>query len=198
MTSTVTQRKKPKSDDEVSSSPARTKRHEEESSISVLRILAIAVLFSFLASYLITNTWTWGYQGKWTNWRRWIPRSELTLTEEELAKCDGSDPDLPIYLAVNGEIFDVSEGAPYYGKGGSYQFFAGKDAARAYTTGCFETHLTHDLRGLTQAQLKDIESWANFYREHAKYFYVGKVVHPPIDPNSPFPPDCHEPKEQKS
>lgn len=31
---------------------------------------------------------------------------------------------------------------------------AGKDAARAFVTGCFETHLTHDLRGLTPTELE--------------------------------------------
>ena len=31
---------------------------------------------------------------------------------------------------------------------------AGKDAARAYGTGCFSTHLTHDLRGLSEDELK--------------------------------------------
>lgn len=31
---------------------------------------------------------------------------------------------------------------------------AGKDAARAYGTGCFSTHLTHDVRGLSEQELK--------------------------------------------
>ena len=31
---------------------------------------------------------------------------------------------------------------------------AGKDAARAYGTGCFTTHKTHDLRGLTDRELQ--------------------------------------------
>ena len=31
---------------------------------------------------------------------------------------------------------------------------AGKDAARAYGTGCFATHQTHDLRGLTERELQ--------------------------------------------
>ena len=35
-----------------------------------------------------------------------------------------------------------------YGPGGSYHFFAGKDAARAFLTGCFQEDQTPDLRGV--------------------------------------------------
>ena len=31
---------------------------------------------------------------------------------------------------------------------------AGVDAARSFATGCFATHRTHDLRGLSEAELK--------------------------------------------
>jgi len=78
---------------------------------------------------------------------------QIVLTQKELAQYDGSDPKKNIYLAIKGEIFDVTAGRPYYAKGGGYGFFSGKDASRAYTTGCFETHLTHDLRGLSKQQL---------------------------------------------
>jgi predicted heme/steroid binding protein len=76
------------------------------------------------------------------------------LTQRELAQFDGTDQKKPIYIAVKGEIFDVSRGSAYYAKGGAYGFFSGKDASRAYTTGCFQTHLTHDLRGLSPQQLE--------------------------------------------
>lgn len=35
-----------------------------------------------------------------------------------------------------------------YGIGGSYHFFAGRDASRAYVSGCFQEDLTPDMRGL--------------------------------------------------
>lgn len=34
-----------------------------------------------------------------------------------------------------------------------FHISAGKDAARAYATGCFQTHLTHDLRELTESEI---------------------------------------------
>lgn len=41
----------------------------------------------------------------------------LYLTPEELAKYDGSDESLPLYLAVKGMIFDVTNGKEMYKKG---------------------------------------------------------------------------------
>ena len=70
------------------------------------------------------------------------------MTPEELSAFDGTDADKPLYLAINGTIYDVSNGRHIYGPGGSYHFFAGCDAARAYVTGCFADDRTPDMRGV--------------------------------------------------
>ncbi|KAI9262172.1 cytochrome b5-like heme/steroid binding domain-containing protein, partial [Phascolomyces articulosus] len=124
-------------------------------------------------------------------------RKELVFSEEQLRRYDGSNPNLPIYLAVDGDVFDVSDGAGWYGRGGSYNHFAGKDAARAYVTGCFKDHLTHDLRGLSDGQLKGVEGWKKFYQNHRTYYKIGRVLHAPIDPNTPIPPPCKQSTPQK-
>jgi len=54
----------------------------------------------------------------------------------------------PIYLALNSTIYDVTAGRNYYGPGASYDFFSGRDASRAFITGCFNEDLTGDLRGV--------------------------------------------------
>lgn len=56
-------------------------------------------------------------------------------------------------VAIDGDVYDVSSSAKTYGPGGGYSIFAGKDAARAFITGCFKTHLTHDLRGMTEKDM---------------------------------------------
>ncbi|RKP27413.1 cytochrome b5-like heme/steroid binding domain-containing protein, partial [Syncephalis pseudoplumigaleata] len=124
-------------------------------------------------------------------------REQRVFTEDDLRKYTGEDPSLPIYIAINGEVFDVTEGRGYYGPGGGYHFFAGRDAARAYITGCFDTHLTHDLRGLSGAQIKQLDGWIDFYRNHPRYYAVGRVIHPAIPKDAPIPEDCKEAKAQK-
>ena len=57
-------------------------------------------------------------------------------------------------LSILGKVYDVTAGRWVYGPRGTYHFFAGRDASRAYVTGCFETHLTHDVRGLTFEELQ--------------------------------------------
>ncbi|CAO3645582.1 unnamed protein product [Cunninghamella echinulata] len=160
---------------------------------TILIILGWGLLFFFLGSYLLTETWTWGYRGKWTNIHTYIPHSERVFTEIELSKYDGSNA---IFLYI-GDVFDVSQGSGWYGLGGSYSHFAGKDAARAYVTGCFQDHLTHDLRGLTETQLKGVAHWKSFYANHHKYHKVGTVIHPPIDDSTPIPKPCKQAVGQK-
>ena len=77
-----------------------------------------------------------------------IQRGPLDLTDAQLALYNGTDPSLPILLAVNGTIYDVSASPHLYGPGGSYSFFTGRDATRAFVTGCFQEDLTGDLRGV--------------------------------------------------
>lgn len=69
------------------------------------------------------------------------------MTDKELQAYDGKDPTKPIYIALNGTIYDVTAGARVYGPGGSYSIFAGKDAARAFVTGCFLEDGHPDMRG---------------------------------------------------
>lgn len=108
----------------------------------------------------------------------WSIKHHRIITEDELRKHNGEDPNLPIWLAFNGKVFDVSKGAKHYGKGGAYSFFAGRDATRAYVTGCFEEHcLTGDLSGLDPSQIHDVQEWEEFY--HKDYTFIGVLEKKP-------------------
>src|ERR1700761_992880 len=118
--------------------------------MDVIRIIAGLFLLNCLLSYFITgDSMLWG-------WRPWFVRPSIVmryfrgpvlLTDAELTQYDGTDETKPIYLALNGTIYDVSAGRRIYGPGGSYHVFAGKDAARGFVTGCFAEDSTPDLRG---------------------------------------------------
>lgn len=120
--------------------------------LDVLRILGGILLLSSGLSYLSTSgqSMTWGYNAWWTRAREWktLLSSPVILTDAELAVYNGADPAKPIYLALNGTIYDVSASPHTYGPGGSYHVFAGKDAARAFITGCFAEDAVPDLRGV--------------------------------------------------
>ena len=87
---------------------------------------------------------------------------------------------------------------------------AGRDAARAFATGCFATHRTYDIRGLDEREMKvckltidafvvyhlfqGLHHWKNFFATHKKYKKIGRVLHRPIDPASPIPEPCQPEK----
>ncbi|KAJ3266530.1 Component of the SF3b subcomplex of the U2 snRNP [Chytriomyces hyalinus] len=159
------------------------------SCMPLLLALVLIIGATVSTSFVLTKTLTFGYNPQAL--RKHFPRKTITLTTEELKQYDGKDPNKPVYLAINGRVYDVTAGRDkYYGPGGGYSFFSGVDAARAYITGCFQTHLTHDLRGLSQAEIDSLSTWSDFYEKHDIYFYVGQVVHEPIPDDAPLPEPC--------
>jgi len=116
----------------------------------IARLITFLFLSSCLLSWFVTrDNFFWGHRPSYTRldvWKGWL-RGPLQLTDADLKKYDGSDPKTPIYVAVNGTIYDVTNGRNFYGPGGSYHFFAGADATRAFVTSCFDTDITPDIRG---------------------------------------------------
>lgn len=105
----------------------------------------------------------------------------LSITLEELAEYDGrllpdSSERAPLFLAIHGRIYDVSAGWGFYGPGQSYHKLVGKDATRAFCTGCLEPDcLVRNTDGLTEKQLKEAYRWIELYEQHDKYTLVGMV-----------------------
>ncbi|XP_066386875.1 membrane steroid-binding protein 2-like [Miscanthus floridulus] len=96
------------------------------------------------------------------------------ITEEELLQYDGSDPDKPLLMAIKGQIYDVSQSRMFYGPGGAYALFAGKDASRALAKMSFEPQdLNGDISGLTPMELGSLNDWE--YKFTSKYVKVGTI-----------------------
>lgn len=51
---------------------------------------------------------------------------------------DGRDEATPAYVALRGEVFDVSSKPEHYKKGGGYHLFAGHDASYNLATGSLD------------------------------------------------------------
>ncbi|KAJ5704215.1 hypothetical protein N7493_011353 [Penicillium malachiteum] len=155
-------------DDEKSTPQRRPQTRTDEdhgiSLLDIIRIIATLILAGFGTSYYMTNSESilFGYRPWYTRWPviSQAIKGAVNLTPAELALYNGSDESLPIYLAVNGSIFDVSANPAMYGPGGSYNFFAGRDATRAFVTGCFRDDLTPDLTGVEEMFLpvEDVEN----------------------------------------
>jgi membrane-associated progesterone receptor component len=104
------------------------------------------------------------------------------FTIDQLASYNGTN-NQPIYVAMCGDVFDVSEAEDFYGPGKSYHCFAGRNSTRAMAKFCFdEVELanpeTADLGPFERMMLQD---WYNKFKFYKGYPIVGKLSYPPKD-----------------
>ncbi|KAJ1020653.1 hypothetical protein NDA16_004046 [Ustilago loliicola] len=121
--------------------------------IKMFRFLIMAIAALMVTGFFIAGDPLWGYRGKYTKLRTYMPYREKIFSLPELAMYNGRDSKKPVYIAILGDVYDVSAGRHIYGPGGYYSFFSGRDASRAYVTGCFKTHLTYDVRDFDDKQM---------------------------------------------
>lgn len=103
------------------------------------------------------------------------------FTPPQLQPYNGEEGN-PIFFAVRGKVFDVTPGRNFYGPGGPYQNFAGRDASRGLACQSFdEEMLTEDLNGpldkledLGSDEMENLKGWEERFNE--KYLTVGKLV----------------------
>ncbi|XP_075214542.1 membrane-associated progesterone receptor component 1-like [Lycorma delicatula] len=106
------------------------------------------------------------------------------FTVEELRKYDGTGPDGRILVAVDGKVFDVTRGKRFYGPGGPYSAYGGRDASRGLATfsvtGGKEGY--DDLSDLNSMEMESVKEWAIQFTE--KYDYVGRLLKPGEEPTN--------------
>ena len=98
------------------------------------------------------------------------------LTRKELKQFDGkSDDKKPfLLLACKGTIFDVTKGRDFYGPGGPYNCFCGKDASLAFAkVSTSEEHMNANCSNLFAMEVDALNDWYRKFEE--KYPVVGKV-----------------------
>lgn len=108
------------------------------------------------------------------------PPVERPITETELSKANGEN-DRSIYVGVKDPfgnkvtIFDVTSSKQFYGPGGPYHVFAGKNATHGLATSSTDADkVTGDLSDLTESQKDTHMQWHAKYS--SKYPIVGYLV----------------------
>ncbi|OCF54301.1 hypothetical protein L486_08215 [Kwoniella mangroviensis CBS 10435] len=103
------------------------------------------------------------------------PPKDDPIPASELSQFDGSDPSKPIYVAIKGRVFDVSNKAEMYGKGRGYNIFAGRDASKGLGMSSLDLKdAVPDYSSLNESQLNTLNQWESFFEK--RYNIVGKVV----------------------
>ncbi|GAX78734.1 hypothetical protein CEUSTIGMA_g6171.t1 [Chlamydomonas eustigma] len=102
-----------------------------------------------------------------------VPLRNLTL--EELAKHNGSNCDqFPLYLAIQGVVFNVMKGKDFYGPDGVYPF-AGHECARALALMSTEIKdCNANIEGLSSSEMETLRDWKARFSN--KYPIVGKIA----------------------
>lgn len=111
-----------------------------------------------------------------------VPQEEdngFTMTLEELATMNGATETTPLYISIGGYIYDVSKARDMYGPGGTYHPLVGIEGTKAFATGCLEEdciHITVKESPLSSDEEVEMKRWLDFYKNHDKYEYVGRLT----------------------
>ncbi|KAK6460092.1 cytochrome b5-like heme/steroid binding domain-containing protein [Scheffersomyces coipomensis] len=104
---------------------------------------------------------------------------EGKFTPKTLAKYNGTDHP-KIFMAVRRRVFDVSQGGSFYGPGGPYANFAGRDASRGLALNSFDLECLTDinekidtLHNLSSTEKESLDSWEEHFEN--KYPIVGSL-----------------------
>ena len=112
------------------------------------------------------------------------PDPPRNFTVEQLRYFDGtkdekSGDDKPVYLSVNGTVFDVSDGRDFYGVNGPYANFAGHECGVALAKMSFDTEHLDDLEGcnnLSPSEKNELDGWIEKFTYYRPYPIKGRLV----------------------
>ena len=129
---------------------------------------AVRILILLIAS-LSCIQWAFAKEAECDN-----KNSVKIVTEEELSRKTGKDGG-DIWLSIMGEVYDVTSGRDFYGEGGSYSIFSGRDGSVPFITGVFtpEEAKKSLVDTLSPAQLVSLDQWRKFYADNEKYPLIG-------------------------
>lgn len=125
-----------------------------------------------------------------------LPRLRKDFTVAELQPFNGTQPDGRILVAVNGSVYDVTKGKRFYGPGGPYAAFGGRDASRCLATFsvvCSEKLEYDDLSDLSAMEMESVLEWEAQFKD--RYILVGRLLKPGEQPTNYSDEDEDTPNE---
>ena len=107
-----------------------------------------------------------------------VKKQDMTLQQLRVYDGESEESGGSICLAVNGKIFDMTRGKRFYGPGGPYAGFAGRDASRGLATFSLEpvSDEYDDLSDLQPGEMEQVQEWEQQFSE--KYDLVGRLLKP--------------------
>eukprot|EP00658_Telonema_sp_P-2_P080293 TRINITY_DN7963_c0_g2_i1.p1 TRINITY_DN7963_c0_g2~~TRINITY_DN7963_c0_g2_i1.p1 ORF type:complete len:351 (+),score=55.03 TRINITY_DN7963_c0_g2_i1:401-1453(+) len=97
------------------------------------------------------------------------------LSAEELARHDGSDERLPVYIGLAGHVLDVSRSRNLFGSGKPRGCWSGRDATMAILhKTCEQSQLDRTLEDASEAEVVQLERSLRYFL--TKYTKVGTLV----------------------
>ena len=101
------------------------------------------------------------------------------FTLEQLREFDGIKSD-KIYVAMKGDVFDVSSNRGMYGSDGSYGFLAGRDASRCLAKMSLEaSDLDGSIEDLSVSESDALDEWHTTFKHVKCYPRAGRLSTPP-------------------
>lgn len=126
--------------------------------VTFLLVLVVAIYFP--------NVREWSFGNK---------SPSNVMSNDELSFYNGEQGSKGLFLALLGQVFDVTKGEKHYGPGGAYHFMAGRDASLSFITGDFtDNEFTDDVSSMSPLQVVALFDWLSFY--HREYKHVGFVI----------------------
>lgn len=112
------------------------------------------------------------------------PDPPRNFTLKQLRHFDGTHDkrmkeDKPVYLSLQGEVFDVTKGRDFYGPGGPYAVFAGRECGVALAKMSFDEQHLDDIAGcadLNYGETDSLQGWIQQFKYMKDYPVLGRLV----------------------
>lgn len=142
--------------------------------LTIIVFLIIAYLVKSLFSDLVTNPVTLSEANE--------PAALTDFVPKTLAPYNGvANP--KVFIGIKGKVYDVTAGKAFYGPGGPYENFAGRDASRGLALNSFDpsvltpvTEPLDKLEDLSTEEAESLDNWQSHFDN--KYKVVGTLSNP--------------------